>query len=225
MPTILTTETAVREAAMPDLLATYTHLTGRSVARFASSEVAVRRVIDAMMAATDARGQLGVPQNTKSVAPEAYAALVQRAADTGRADPVRMVSEGLGGSQAGVEADLSANPYPAGTLAARLWAAAAGEPLPPEPPPVRPAPAPAPSAKPAAPAGKRSGLDPLVLVAPGKPGADLSAGSRRAAVFASVRRAGTDGVRLSVLVAEHGAEARGCIGKLRQTNHITISNT
>lgn len=211
MPTILTTQDQIPGADMADLLATYAHYAGRAVNRFSSRAVAERRTLDALMTSADARGHLGVPKHTQP-APTGHAELVAKAAETGRADPTEMAKEGLPGSTAGVETDSKANPYPPGSLAARLWAQAEGAPV---PPPVATAQAAQTEGKPRAAPAMATGW---VKVAPGTPTARLNKSSERCAVYDYIVAAnGPCGVAALI---ERWPGAKGHLGKLRATNHI-----
>jgi hypothetical protein len=57
---ILTTQAQVQEAGAADLIETFEHLTGKRLARFSSLAVGRARVTNAMLAAADATGHLGV---------------------------------------------------------------------------------------------------------------------------------------------------------------------
>lgn len=214
MPTILTRPEQVAEAEMADLLATYTHYAGRAVAGFSSRALAERRVADAMAVSADARGHLGVPKGTRP-APTGVAELVQRASDTGRADPAEMAREGLPGPLEGLTLAPGTNPYPSGSLASRLWA---GAPAPPARPPVPAAP---PAPRPAAPPRAQAACPPgdWVAKASGTPTARLNKHSERAAVYDYVAAAdGPCGV--AAVVARFGPKAKGHLSKLRVTKHI-----
>ena len=213
MSAILTKQDQIPGAEMADLLATYAHYAGRAVARFSSRVVAERRVLDALMSSADARGHLGIPKDTQP-APTAHAELVKLADDTGRADPAEMARDGLPGSTAGVEPAEGTNPYPPGSLAARLWAQAAGAPVPPEPRPAPKAVDPAPRGRPSA-----GSLPGWWAVSPVEPTARLQKTSERSQVYDMIVAAAGP-CSMVALVERFGAAARGHVGKLRATHHI-----
>lgn len=213
MPNILKSVAEVSGAPMADLVATYKFYAGRSIVGFANQVTAERRVTDAMMISANARGHLGIPKDSKPAA-TAHAELVEIAAETKRADPREMAAEGLPGSQAGLELDPQANPYPAGTLAARLWAKAEGLP--------DPTPEPEPRARVAAEPTRRSAATATTWfrVAPGTPLASLQKTSVRAAVFRFIESCTPSAISMGVLVDRFGDEARGCVRKLIATKHL-----
>lgn len=212
MAAILTSQAQVPDADMPSLLATYQHYTGRAVARFASRAVAERRVVDAIMSSADARGHLGVPAES-TPAPTAHADLVERAAATGRADPLQMVAEGLPGSQEGVEPAPATNPYPPGSLAHRLWAQAAGEPVPAAPSAER-------IAAVVKPREPRPADASRWVRATGGGSAKVLGTSIRGLVLARITASPGGACSMAALIAEFGTAAAGCVGKLRATGHI-----
>gem|GEM_PF-1652410 len=216
---ILTSADQVSSATDEELRAAYAHYTGRAVEGFASRQIAERLVEMALMSSADARGHLGVPKDSRP-APTGHAELVRLAAETGRDDPRSMVREGLPGPQAGLTLAPGTNPYPSGSLAARLWAQAAGEPAPPLPPAEEQARAVRVAA--------RSDRRPIVsagasgwVKATGAARAKLQATSVRAAVYAAIEQADNKTISIAALLTQFGSAARGCIAKLRITNHIT----
>ena len=207
MPTILTLE-QVADADMADLLATYEHFAGRSVARFSSRAVAERRTKDAIMSSADTRGHLGVPKHT-TPQPTSAADLVAKAAETGRADARELAREGVPGSREGVEAaDPPRNPYPEGSLAARLWAEADGNPLPPAAPPPPPPPAPGAKPRPLA-----NGW--IQLTAKARKGQGTSL---RSAVYNYIEAAGRCAT-VDSLVTRFGPQALGCVSILKKEGY------
>lgn len=220
MAPILTTPAQVSLASDEELLAAYQHYTGRRATRFANRAAAERQVELALMSSADARGHLGVPKDSRPQ-PAAHSELVRLAAETGRDDARAMAKSGLPGSQAGLTFDPSANPYPPGSLAARLWAQAEGE----------PAPLPLAGEDPGAQARRvasradrapivSAGATGWVRIAPA-PTARLQPSSVRAAVYAYISAAAHQSASIAALLVEFGPAARGCIAKLRITNHIT----
>lgn len=208
---ILTNQSQVAEADMSSLIATYRHYTGRFSVRFTSRSIAERRVVDAIMSSADLRGHLGVPKDTKPQ-PTAMTDLITLAEETGRDSPTTLAKEGLPGSQAGVETDPSANPYPPGSLAARLWARAEGLPEAPEPP--------KPPRQPLSDRRPRNAGANWIRVASGTPTAKLMQGSTRAAVFRFIESCVGAGTTYAVLIEQFGPAARDCVNKLIKTRHV-----
>ena len=208
----------IPSAPMEVLLATYARLTGRVVTRFASRAVAERRVADALMSSADQRGHLGVPRGALP-APTAQADAVALAAKTQRDDPERMARDGLPGSQEGLALALGVNPYPAGSLAAELWAGLATRAR--SRPQARAAQPEVARAPEEAPRSKARKTTPTRVRAATKASAHrLQAESLRAQVYAAIVAAGADGAELSALEARFGTAARGCVGKLLANGNI-----
>lgn len=201
---------AVRDASDEQLLAAYRHYAGKSPVRFASRAHAVRCVVHAMMASADLAGRLGVPRGVLP-APTAWEVLVARAQATRRADALELAQTGLQDDGRGVELDARADPFSAGSVASGLWRAQASARTP-------PAPRPTVQAQPRCP---RTDADPICVLK-GAGTARVRPDSERGRTLARVTAAGAAGVRLSELVAELGPAARGHVGKLRATQHITL---
>lgn len=215
---IITSAAQIPGATDEELRLAYVHYAGRASEGFTSRAVGEQLLKMALLSSADARGHLGVPKGSRPNA-AGHADLVQLAADTRRDDPHAMAREGLPGSQAGLKPCPAANPYPPGTLAARLWAQAEGD-----PPPLAGDDATAAARR----AASRADRAPIVSAgatgwvrATGSPSARLQPSSVRAAVCAHICASSNGAASVASLLVEFGPAARGCIAKLRSTNHIT----
>ena len=131
--TIIRTQAAVTEASTADLLESYNAFTGKDIKKFASREAAERQTSNAILAAIDASGKLGVKKGQKPVAmtlTELEAARSAKAQDSaGAAKPQQ-------GAAAAQEANAAT---PAGkSLRTSLKAKAVGEPNKPKVKPQKP---------------------------------------------------------------------------------------
>jgi hypothetical protein len=63
--TIIRTQAQIADATMGDLVETYNALAGKTIKKFESRAIAENKVSNAILAAQDAAGHLGVPKDTK----------------------------------------------------------------------------------------------------------------------------------------------------------------
>lgn len=211
--TIIRTQEAVAGAPMADLVATYQALTGKAVQRFASRVVAERRVIDAIMAAQDATGHLGVSQHA-TPAVTTVEERVDIAAKKGR-DPAEQLPP-PGDETPGAESDDTVNPFKPGALAHGLWFASRAAKK------IEPRPKAAPR-DPAAPKRKPVELVQATFTGKSKP----QPGSDRNAVLIHIQsQKNADGtpkpISVEALEEHFQKPCRGFIQKLMEKEHITL---
>lgn len=124
--TIIRDQADIEDAPTGQILWSYNALTGESVQKFSSREVGKRRLANAILAAADASGHLGVPRGTRPP----VLTFAERAARGERSEPEPAVkpsasvqatppdetgATGLGAAET--------NPYRPGTVEHGLWAA------------------------------------------------------------------------------------------------------
>lgn len=78
--TIIRAQAQIADASTADLVATYNALTGKSISRFSSRGAGESRVANAIMAAQDRAGHLGVPKGAAPVAITVAEAKAKKAA-------------------------------------------------------------------------------------------------------------------------------------------------
>lgn len=226
MPKLITKQSEVPDATDEELLAAYQHYSGKVPRAFASRAIAERKVVVAIMANADVAGHLGVARGAWPT-PIAWWEIVDKAHETRRADPRMLAREGLGLDDVGVKFEHEVNPYPPETMAHRLWSGAAVHTVAP-PPPRSPSPGPslAKQHKPLAPASKptqpRASAGDPTYVATGRGTANVLPSSERGKTLALLVSAGPAGLPLSAITAAIGPGARGHLGKLRATDHVTL---
>lgn len=191
-----------------DLLETYNAMTGKDIKKFSSRAAAESQTANAIMAAEDAAGKLGVKKGQKPVAMTAAELDAARAAKAMGAEQLTKVGQG---------AKESANPGPAATekgksLRASLKAKAVGEPNKPKPK----------AEKKAEGAGRAAKV--LFVVPTGKGRSKMQENSQRKAVFDAVVGKRTSApkapVDVEALQEDFHSPIRGHILKLIFEGHL-----
>lgn len=206
MTTILRNRSELANASTADLITTYNALTGNSVERFSTRDVAIRRVDMALMAAEDAAAHRGIPQGSTPVA-MTFAEIQAKDALDGVQEPIKL-------QQDGVAPDNSVNPFKPGTMAHGLWVA------------TKSAEANDPARVKKAPKAKTEPSKPrrteLVVKATFAGVSKVQAASTRAKVLAYIQHSPDATANLVVIDAAIGESTRGYIQKLIEMKHLEV---